>query len=139
MYQFNFKNAVRTLTICLGLFVSTKISNKDVEQKMSLLPVPRLAAPVTNPWKSNSDQLWIAGGCENGATVVLSGHATDSVLCTESTFSFVVSKSEDGTYFFSIQQKDAAGLLSKPAFASWIRDTAHMPAKLVLNESRNSR
>lgn len=92
---------------------------------------PSVTSPSTNPKYSNSSSLVIAGACESGATVNLSGAATDSTACSSSSFNFVVNKIIDGSYAFSITQTDLAGNISAAVSKTWFRDTV-APSVLTL-------
>lgn len=88
------------------------------------LSVPTMSSPPTSHHISNSSSFNIAGGCADGNKVDLNGDDIQSKDCASSAYSFVVNKSSDGTYAFSISQKDAAGNASPPLNLTWVRDTS---------------
>ncbi|WP_413290149.1 Ig-like domain-containing protein [Bdellovibrio sp. HCB337] len=85
---------------------------------------PTVTAPATNPYISADTNVTISGACETGAMVSISGGHTDTVACAASAYSFAVSKSVDGTYNFSLTQKDAANNTSPVSAFSWTRETS---------------
>lgn len=55
---------------------------------------------------SNSD-LIITGQCQSGTIVHIEGDYSESTICISSAFSFTVTKSFSGTYFFSLYQSNS--------------------------------
>lgn len=98
---------------------------------------PTVTAPATNPYISADTNLTISGACETGATVSISGALTDSVACAASAYSFAVTKSVDGTYNFSITQKDAANNTSPAKAFSWTRETSIPATPVIASPAQN--
>ena len=88
---------------------------------------PVILSPVS-PYVGNAANLTLAGSCESGASVKLSGDSIQSATCASGTFSFSVSKAVDGSFSFSLAQVDAAQNASSAVSFSWTRDTL-VPAK----------
>lgn len=84
---------------------------------------PTVTTPNINPYISSDTNMTISGACENGATVFLAGAVADSVACASGAYSFAFTKSMDGTYNFSLTQKDLAGNTSAAKTFQWVRDT----------------
>lgn len=84
---------------------------------------PVIVNPAGATLVSNASQITIDGTCETGATVSLTGAATQSAVCSGGVFAFTVSRSTDGVYSFGVHQTDAAGNASSSASVSFTRDT----------------
>lgn len=84
---------------------------------------PTISSPATSLYASGETSFTLSGGCETGATVVLSGDSNQTTSCGASTFSFVISKSNDGNYSFNISQTDAANNSSPSIPFQWTRNT----------------
>lgn len=95
-------------------------------QRDTLAPsVPTLSQPNMNPYTSGDSSVAIAGSCEADAVVNLTGGSTQQATCSASeSYSFVVSKTTDGTYNFNITQTDKAGNISSGLDFQWLRDTS---------------
>lgn len=89
-----------------------------------VVPQPTIASPSTNPFYSQGNSLTISGMCQTGATVKLSGTASDQTVCLGSVYSFTVSKSSDGFYPYFISQIDGEGVQSIPLSLIWARKTS---------------
>ena len=97
---------------------------------------PTLTAPADNPTTTGGDTLTIAGSCEAGATVTLSGAANDQAPCSDNTFSFSLSQTTNGTYTFDLTQTDLAGNTSTATTLEWTRDdTEPAPPMLTSPDS----
>lgn len=93
----------------------------------STIPLtPTITVPTANPYYSAESTLIITGTCENTATILLTGSATNSVVCASSTFSFSIPQNVDGTYTYTIKQRDLALNTSAAATLQWVRD-ANLP------------
>lgn len=110
----------------------------------STLPVPDTTAPlapiILSPavnYLSKTSSLVITGSCEDGATVFLSGAASATGTCSNSSFSFTVSQSSDGIFTFNVAQTDAAGNSSTAASVSWTRDTVPPGAPATSSPTAN--
>ena len=100
---------------------------------------PVLSSPASSPHYSNLTSLTIAGSCEAGSTVMLSGPSSSNQACSGGlTFSFTETQSVDGTYNYSVSQVDLAGNASiTSASAQWILDRAAPSAPTVTSPSPN--
>lgn len=92
--------------------------------------IPVITAPSSSPYTAPGN-LTITGTCEDYATVHLNGDATSSVACANNRFEFVVLKSSDATYNFTIYQSDRAGNSSSNSIVQWIRDTNSVPPPTI--------
>ncbi len=107
---------------------------------------PTIASPSINPVYSNGDPLTIYGGCITGYTVTLSGDVlTTEVLspvgnftqiCTNSSYTFTVGKSLDGTYQLGIKQTSLSQIDSATTSLQWIRDTV-VPSTTITSAPAN--
>lgn len=77
---------------------------------------PAVTTPSTNPYSSSNTTLSMMGSCETGATIELTGDATGSDLCVDSSFNIDVLKFIDGVYNININQRDQAGNTSSIVF-----------------------
>lgn len=94
---------------------------------------PIITAPGINPYTSSSTSLLIAGTCDNGTAVNLTGDSTNMVNCTSGSFSFNVNKTTNAIYNFSLSQTDAAGNTSTNSTLQWTLDTAPPSAPTITN------
>ena len=94
---------------------------------------PVLTLPRSSPFSSGSGVLDIAGTCENGARVNLSGAVDAQTICEGGTFRLRVSKTQDGLYDFYIQQTDLSGNSSGVVSLRWQRDSTLPPAPQLLS------
>ncbi len=83
---------------------------------------PVITIPVATLYVSNSSSLTISGTCEDLALVSLSGSYIDSQTCVSNTFSFLINKTVDGNYPFSVSQTNMNGTSSSNS-VTWTRDT----------------
>ncbi|MEW6057137.1 MAG: Ig-like domain-containing protein [Bdellovibrionota bacterium] len=94
---------------------------------------PTVTSPASSPFRSNGASVTIAGACQGSNTVTLSGDVIASEVttpanqlttaCSGSAYSFIVSKSVDGTFDFSVHQTGTNGIDSGLVNTQWIRDT----------------
>lgn len=99
---------------------------------------PQVGSPpaelqITNPLllsTTTNTNLTITGLCEVGAHVYLSGDSQQDGVCVSGDFSFNISKSTSGTYYFNLYQTNANGS-SGAITVSWVFDNI-APAKIVL-------
>ena len=96
---------------------------------------PTISVPASSPFYSIGN-LTIAGACETGATVNLSGSDTQSVACASSAYTFTVVKA-DGTYNFSVTQTDLASNTSSASTQQWIRDNSAPTAPTITTPAAN--
>ncbi len=84
---------------------------------------PSIVKPVGSASTSPSF-LTIKGGCEQNATVYLTGADTQQSMCSNFEFLFTVHKDVDGTYQFNVTQGDLAGNVSTASAVNWTRDSS---------------
>ncbi|MGK5088618.1 LamG-like jellyroll fold domain-containing protein [Bdellovibrionota bacterium FG-2] len=89
----------------------------------SVPATPTITQPSNAATTSNTSQVSIAGICQSGNSVTLSGASDQTTTCANSTYSFNSSKDQDGTYWFAVSQTNPAGTTSAAANLTWIRDT----------------
>ena len=99
--------------------------------------VPVITSPSTNPHQSFGSTVTMLGTCTSGMTVELTGDAELTTNCLNNSFSFSIGKSSDGTYAFSLRQKNPENTYSDPVNFSWIRDTAPPSAPVITSPSLN--
>ena len=94
---------------------------------------PVLTSPVTSPFYSSGSSIVIAGSCDSNvnSTVYLSGASTQSVLCSNNTFSFTFESASDGTFQFNLKQVSGSGASSSSVSTSWTRMTTPPSAPVV--------
>ncbi|NBX18786.1 MAG: LamG domain-containing protein, partial [Proteobacteria bacterium] len=95
---------------------------------------PTVTTPSVSPYTSGGN-LSLSGGCENNATVNLSGASTQSTVCSNNSYAFLVIQSVDSTYNFALSQTDRAGNVSTSISRQWIRSTAVDPAPTITSPS----
>lgn len=135
---------VYLLFLTLTVLTFNGCSKKSIEDEgvaPSVAPVVSIPAKptVTTPISLNAltnKELTIAGACESGATVALSGDDTQSVSCISSYYSFTVSKTLSGNYFLDIGQSNAAGS-SGNVSVSWVLDN-NVPAEIIITSPLTS-
>lgn len=106
-------------------------------------PVPIIASPNPNPSYTNTNTVTISGSCVSGNTVKLAGDVVAgdvtspagqlTTSCTSNAFTFIVQKTVDGTYSFSVLQTSGTGVDSPSAAAVWTRDTVAPLAPVILS------
>lgn len=124
--------------LLLVIFLISSCAKKAAEEEASTTdPAPALSIPnkpvIANPISLNAltnSDLTIDGSCESGATVTLSGDASQSTTCVSTLFSFTVSKTNSGSYFLNVYQTNAAGS-SGLVNVSWTLDN-NAPTLIVL-------
>lgn len=84
-------------------------------RKSSVTP-PTITSPATNPFLSGSSILAIAGGCETGSTITLTGDGAGSSACINSRFNINLPKGADGDYTMGVTQTDLAGNTASTSF-----------------------
>lgn len=83
---------------------------------------PVINNPAVSP-VTTSGNLTISGSCEVNATVNLAGDDTQSVVCTNGSFSFAITEATDATYNYSLTQTDLALNVSGAVAQQWIKDS----------------
>jgi hypothetical protein len=90
------------------------------------------ASPAVSPFSSGANSLIIAGSCEAGAQISLTGDEVQAGACSGAeSFSFSMAGTIDKIYTYSLVQVDLAGNASNPATQSWIRDTSSPPDPVI--------
>ena len=86
---------------------------------------PVIISPVSATSSTNTSTITIVGTCHTGNSVYLRGSSEQNTLCTNTSFSFLVSAgSGDNTYSFFIKQKSKINnQFSGEAVLSWTSDT----------------
>ena len=96
-----------------------------------------ISAPGTNPFISGDATLTLSGTCEAGGTVELislPGTQPTTQACTAgATYSFNLSQSGNGTYLYSLTQKDLAGNPSPATSFEWTIDNSIPPSPIITN------
>ena len=99
------------------------------------------AAPViNNPSVSpvtTSGSLTISGTCEVNATVNLTGDDTQSAVCSGGSFSFSITEAIDGTYNYSLTQRDLALNVSGSATQQWIKNSTALALPTIDTPAAN--
>lgn len=85
--------------------------------------MPTITQPASRPFISNDSSLSIQGGCIDGDLVTLAGDASASMACSNSAYAFIVNKTQNQVYSFSITQSDRSGISSSPVNLQWTLDT----------------
>jgi ELWxxDGT repeat protein len=106
----------------LSLIESAEASVSWVRDTSAPL-APTIATPGTSPFSSGDTLITISGVCETGATVNLTLDSTSSMLCSNSEYSFLITKNGNTTYNFSVGQTDQAGNISSSTLLTWNQDT----------------
>lgn len=101
-------------------------SNFTWNRDTSAPSAPTVTNPSTSPY-TGPGNITLSGGCENNATVHVSGSSTLSQTCTGNSYSFDITKSDDQTYTFNINQVDLAGNTSSTTTQTWIRNSNSLP------------
>jgi len=96
-------------------------------------PLPTVTTPFLNPLHSNASAVTIGGACETGNTVHLAGAETLSATCVDSMYKFVVTKRDDDTHVFYINQSNQDGITSDSVTFTWHRDTI-APANIIVKQ-----
>ena len=85
-------------------------------------PVPVITRPETLLHYSKLSSFEISGSCDDGATVILSGDANQSIPCSGSAFSFTVQADQEKRYAFSLRQRSLTEVDSGSVAQEWIYD-----------------
>ncbi len=92
---------------------------------------PTITSPATSPYTSPGD-LTLSGACEANATVYLSGDSVQNIVCDlANSYSFLISKTVDNTYNFSVSQTDLAGNASGATTFQWVRLSSAVPPPTI--------
>ena len=97
-----------------------------------------ITSPLSNPYTSGDGVISIAGTCETGITVNITGDHTASTTCVAGGFIFSgIAKAVDGSYTFNLTQTDQATNVSLVRNFTWIRDTSLPPTPTITNFTDN--
>lgn len=94
----------------------------NLQKDVAVPAVVTITSPSSNPYTSTTN-ISLGGGCENGATVLLSGAQSQSVACAASSYSFSLSQGTDGTFNYTVRQQDPAGNLSSGTAFQWLKSS----------------
>ena len=98
---------------------------------------PVLVSPAVQPFVAPGS-LIVSGTCEPLASVRIQGASQLEGQCgPDGHFSFLVEKTVDGTYDFTLDQKDAAGNTSPTAALRWVRDSNAVSPPVILSPASN--
>lgn len=88
-------------------------------------PTPVITTPALANYLSKTDSINIVGTCKTGNTVYLTGSSTQNMVCSNSTFQFLVNATNgDGSYTYTVKQKSATnGQFSGETSVTWTSDT----------------
>jgi uncharacterized protein YegP (UPF0339 family) len=111
--------------------ISSSVAFQWVRNSSSI-EAPTIVFPSTSPYTSNSSSLTISGTCTDTYLIEISGDLLSSEistpanslsqLCIGGTFSYVIDKTTDGTFNFSLTQSQN-GVSSAVTSLSWSKDT----------------
>jgi ELWxxDGT repeat protein len=124
VYQFGIKQT------SLSLIDSAEASVSWVRDTSSPT-APTIVTPGTSPFSSGDTLITISGVCETGATVNLTLDSTSSMICSNSEYSFLVTKNGNTSYNFSVGQTDQAGNVSSSTLLTWNQDTNKPATPLI--------
>lgn len=111
----------------IGCSFGGEVTNSLSEPSTPIfLLAPTISIPASTNHYSNGSSLQIAGVCNNGYTVELSGSDDQTQPCVDNAFSFTTQKLVDGIYPYLIRQK-GTGADSPPKVLFWIRKTSVTP------------
>ncbi len=97
----------------------------------TLAPAAVTVTSHSSPFLSNTNSITLSGACETNATVEISGGTTGTTTCAASTYSFVINKTSDGIYNFTLLQKDRANNSSPTRQFTWQRDATAPSAPTI--------
>jgi len=87
-----------------------------------IVPVPLVTFPTESVYYSNQNQLTITGLCQSESSIRLTGlYDTQSLICQNNSFSFLVAQVSDSVNYYTIQQIQSDGSVSFPVNVIWIR------------------
>ncbi len=98
---------------------------------------PTILNPTSNPLTSNDSSIILYGSCESGTTVYHTGAASGSIICINNQYEFTLSQSTDGTFNYSIYQKDVSLNSSATVNFTWIRNSSLPPTPSITSPATN--
>lgn len=101
----------------------------------SVPPAPTITVPSVTPYSSNTSTLTIAGTCVTGFLIEVSGSLNANAVCSGGVFSFLDAQTVDGSYSYSVLQRNNAGTASAVVAVSWNRDTSAPSAPVISTPS----
>jgi len=90
-----------------------------------------ITSPSVNPYASGDTLFTLSGTCETAASVTLAGAQSGAATCMNGTFQFDIGKSQNGTYDYTLAQRDRAGNTSLPRAFRWQRDASIPPTPVL--------
>jgi Concanavalin A-like lectin/glucanases superfamily len=106
---------------------ATLVWTRDTAAPLSIA----ISQPAGGAIRNASDSLLIAGSCENGTTVGLSGASEATVACQGNAFRYEYSAATDADRTWTLTQTDLAGNTSPAVAVRWQRDS-RLPAPPVI-------
>ncbi len=97
-----------------------------------------LLEPAEAALESAGSEFRLAGECEPGSQIQISGDLGVRTTSCDGNFSSVFSQDIDGTYHLQVKQVDAAGNASPAVSVAWIRDTS-VPALPIVIQPADAR
>jgi hypothetical protein len=96
-----------------------------------------LTNPTTNPYISGDTTLSLNGNCEAGGEVTvtaLPANQNQTQGCSGAgTFSFTLTQGVNGTYSYSVKQRDPAGNISPDLAFEWTIDNTIPPSPIIVS------
>ena len=101
---------------------STSSSNGSASAAVTLTDMGALTrvSPESSPSYS-TPSLTLYGNCNTGSVITLSGDDSQFTICGESQYAFIVNKTVDGNYSFTITQSGSAKLPAQTLTHTWVR------------------
>jgi uncharacterized protein YegP (UPF0339 family) len=115
---------------------SSSLSFTWTRDTQAPLPIA-LTNPISSPHTSSNTTLAVDGSCENTATVSIGGDSNYSTTCSNSSFTFTISKPTDGTFNFSLSQTDKALNTSAPITLQWIKTASAPSVPVIVSPASN--
>ncbi len=88
----------------------------------SIPATPVITSPASTPFIGSNTSLSLTGTCTDTFIVELSGSNTQSQTCVGGSYTFSITQTTDGTYNFSVRQKNISNVYSASANLSWTLD-----------------
>ena len=115
---------------CRGASVEQKFQNSASSNAMNKMGAPTVTTPVANPFYS-TESITVSGECSSGNDVHIGMAKVDGsdlsesqVLCVNSVYQFIISKTQDATYNFSVYQVSPSKGSSPSVSGQWVRDSS---------------
>jgi uncharacterized protein YegP (UPF0339 family) len=98
---------------------------------------PTIIAPIVTPYTSSDSSLSLSGACANNTTIQLGGRTTDSVGCSNNSYSFTLSEGADGSFNYTLVAVSQTNVPSTTTSFQWIRSSS-VPATPILTSPLTS-